>query len=330
MYTFLAGLPAILAVLGFISYQLLRGKTPGEKNVSDVVAKLRQQIGDQPEYQGLRPEQLERRIQSDQQLRGQINEQDYRLLRRVLRDQHQQTLVVYVVLVVLFLVGTGAFLAIRPHPLVITDFHLTSLNSTAHDVPVDLDSLLATWTSTGDAEDVTVSFENVRSGARTGPLRVGSADGHLVIPPEAYHALLTERARNGANPFRIVIQTAGRAYESNTFDVLVGMTVAVVRTARDSVQVGALIDNTLIPNYTFQGRLLLHKHSPGLHLLTFGDTMHYGRSTFHVAAPESIDWGLSKFAYFGPDDDRRVRVALYIDPILPAGDSRRPAQGRHP
>jgi hypothetical protein len=177
---------------------------------------------------------------------------------------------------------------------------------------VDLDPLIVKWSSSGEPEDITASLENPRNSAKTQIVRTSSSEGKAAFSPESYKDLLLDRKPGGSNPFRVVIQTQHNSFMSSEFQVHVGISVAIIRTEKNVVSIAPLVDNSQVPFYSFQGKLLLPKRGK-LEYVTFGDDMTYGHMKFKVDHPELIDWNSAKFAYFGPNDPRAVRTVKYIN-----------------
>jgi len=103
---FLSGLPAIIAILGFVTYQLLRRFEKGDKLTQSIIDKLKISSPELAEkYSGLRPAQLEQLLKQDQALKKLVTEEDYKLLGMALRHQFIKSIIVYVIVVILFVTG---------------------------------------------------------------------------------------------------------------------------------------------------------------------------------------------------------------------------------
>jgi hypothetical protein len=81
---FLAALPALLAIAGFVVYNLLGHQSKAQQITRDIVAKLRRDAPAQAEsVANLGPRQLAARLREETKLRQSVNDQDFQLLTRV-------------------------------------------------------------------------------------------------------------------------------------------------------------------------------------------------------------------------------------------------------
>src|SRR5579859_5424416 len=154
-YQFLSGLPAILAVLGFVAFTLLRGKILDDQVVREIVGKLRTQgTIDAKIYGAMTPARLKATLDADRSLRAAVDERDFELLKQSLRQQFAIRVVVYVVLAAIFVFGVAMYVyqATRPKKLIVSGIRVASTVSTAKGLAVDADPLEVTWTADGPAE----------------------------------------------------------------------------------------------------------------------------------------------------------------------------------
>src|ERR1051325_9215508 len=100
--SFLSALPAILALTGFIVYQLIASKGSADPVVLRIVQKLRHSAPTKLPQKKLNANQLENLLQQDNALKQLVSEQDFQLLRQVLRQQFIISIVVYSLCAALF------------------------------------------------------------------------------------------------------------------------------------------------------------------------------------------------------------------------------------
>ena len=311
--TFLAALPALLAVLAFVVYYLISHQSKGYDLTRDIVEKLRQQsAGDVAGLERLTPQQLAAKIKADYQLRAKVEKNDRDLLERVARQEFVRSLVVYGLIALLFLAGVGSFVYLqsRPTPLALSGWHLESDNPDARGWAVDLDELLVSWKAQGAPEDVSLHLENVQTGRATAPVRVSSAQQRVRFRPEDYRLLLDERERGKYNRVRVAARTRLGVVTSEEFELRVGLKVLAVPVREDqAVWVVAMIDNTSLQNYHYQAKLVVWPRDSTVPV-SFGDDMRTPKTVFEVANFDQLNWSTAKIAYFGPDDSRLVRTGL--------------------
>lgn len=311
---FLASLPAILALVGFVVFHVLKSRRAADPILVRIVEKLN---ADAPasamRLEGLQARQIARLLERDQSLRQSVGEANIGLLRQVARQQHVQEIVVHCCIVVLFFLGLGGFLVVQLSPKVATmsGWSLRSTNPEANGLPVDTDTLELTWVAEGPAEDVTVCLENPQTGARSVDLRTRTSQQRIQFAREDYRNILLSRERAGSNRIRAVARTKNDAFYSAEFVLMVGIEIMILPVEDDkAVWVAALIDNSSINNYVFDGKGLVHRRDGQFDPFSFGDTFKNPKTIFPVAAFDEMDWATAKFAYFGPDDSRIVRTQL--------------------
>jgi hypothetical protein len=313
----------MLAILGFVVFQLLRGRTSG-RITSEIVAKLRNDVpADADRLKGLRPAQLERRIAGDQTLKRHVDKQDFKLLQQALHQEFITSLVVNILAAILFIVGVAMFVyqSTRPKPLGVSSIHVESDVTEAQGWAVDLDPIKVTWHADGEPTDVDVFLEHTQTGQRSGKVRVRASAGAVVIAPSDYSSILADRKKGASNAVRAVVQGPRSSFTSENVELRIGITVMVLATLDDGshkgrLKVAALIDRSSIPFYSFKARIALFKKKAVADGVTFGDEMIYGKSSFTVGEPTKIDWDRLRIIYFGPDDNRLIRFETVIDDNL--------------
>lgn len=322
---FLSSVPAILGIVGFVAYHLLRSQPGGDTISRTIVDKLRVQSSARlPE--NIRAKDLNNWLHSDLQLRQAVSEQDFRLLQQTLRQQHRESILVYLIVCILLLVSVTLYVysELRPKPLTLRAFRLESVVPAAKGLAVDTDTLRLSWETDGDADDIDLALQNVQTGRTTEWVHVSSTQQAILFPQDLYARILSERQRGGFNRVRAVARISGATRTSDEFRLCVGITVmAYFDHEDDDLCVTALIDNTSIPFYTFQAKVLVWTRGAKRELLSFGDTMRTPKTCFRVIDPNRVRWSELQVAYFGPDDDRTVRTTTLVDEEAIAAKSKR-------
>ena len=308
--SFLAILPAALAVTGFVIYRFLVSQTESSRITSEIVEKLR---ADMPERSSqlanLPARQLSLELVRDHELRRTVGDKNFELLQLVLKQEHKRSLVVYGICAGLFLIGMSAFIYVqaRPEPLVVDGWHLESVDSRAKGLAVDLDDLRLSWKATGPAKDVSVVLENIQTGRRIEALKVNSGTGSAVFQSDSLSPLLSERHFKRQNRVRAVMTLPTGDVTSPEFSLHVGMRVmALPDPAEKSLTIAALIDNRLVQDYAFEGKALTWRKKAPVEPRTWGGAM-TGKQKFMIPEFEDYDWASLKMVYMGFDDLRTVR-----------------------
>lgn len=320
MYTFLSSLPALLAVLAFVVFHLLRGRSSG-RVTARIVDKLRKDVPESAQaFAGLKPAQLERRLEKDQDLRKLVDRQDFQLLRQALRQEFVQSLVVNCLAALLFTIGVGLFVyqVTRPKLLSVGSIHMESDASAAEGWAVDIDPLIVTWTSDGESEDVSVGLENVETGRISKPQRVAATAHRVTLAPGGYSEVLQNRNMDGINRVRVVIQGAKASFRSDEIALKVGFTILLVavpsqQSSDAEVTVAAMIDQQRVAFYSFDAKVALFRKNTVADNVMLGEHFPYDGKPATVDHPKTIDWKRTKIIYLGPGDSRLVRIDLLID-----------------
>ena len=314
---FLSSLPAIVGILGFVVYQFLKSNSQGDQITKKIVEKIRSQSPEiASDIQGLSPAQLDKKLELDHDINRLVGKQDYQLLKQALRQQFLTTLTVFMICGTLFIVGVSlfAYTSARPEPLKINQLHLESVDPDAKGLAVDLDDLSVSWTRAGKDEDVGFQLQNPQTGRTSDLLRTSSREGRIVFPRKSYEQILDDRELRESNRVRIVCQTSKTTFVSDEFQLKVGIQVLTFYDpARQTLETTALIDNSSIPNYIFDAKIVVWRRHPKVQLVSFGGTMKNPKTVFVIADPHSYDWDTLKLAYFSPDDPRIVRTMYMID-----------------
>ena len=316
-YKFLSALPAVLAILGFVIYQILKRNSQGDQVTKQIVDKVRSQAPDVAAHlQMLTPSQLDKKLTLDQETSRLVSKQDFQLLKQALRQQFLITVIVYAICGLLFVFGVSmfAYTSTRPEPLKIDQIHLESTDPDAKGLAVDLDDLRVSWSSTGKPEDVTFQLQNPQTGRFSEALRTSSLQGSIVFARKNYEQILSDRELRGTNRVRVLCQATSKKFLSEEFPLKVGIEILTFYDpGHQSIETSALIDNSSIQNYVFEAKIVLWQRRPKPKPVSFGDTMRNPRTVFVIADPHSYDWDTLRLAYFGPDDSRIVRTLYMVD-----------------
>ena len=310
---FLASLPAVLGLAGFVIFYFLRRNQRGDQITREIVAKLRQGAPDRlPAHsENLTPTTLTRLVENDATLRSQISHQDFQLLRDALRQQFVTSLTVYGLCGFIFLVGVVlyTYVSIRPKPISVSSISVESADQVTGGALVDLYPLRVVWNSDGDPEDLSILLEDVNGHRRTSAKTVRSTEDKIIFDPEEYKIILTDRSHGGFNRLRAILQSAKQTFLSPEVRVSVGTTILVALMEPTRLKIIGIIDNSAIPYYNFEANLLVWASSSGhgAEPITYGGQIKYGDNDFHLDASAKYDWTTRKLIYFGPDDPHTVK-----------------------
>ena len=316
LYSFLAALPALLGLAGFVLYQLLGRSQVGDEITRRIVESLRKRVpsrlkGDER----LSGNQLERLLKGDQELQRLVGEQDFLLLQQALRHQFIISLTVYGLATAFCALSVVLFVrqAQAKQKLQVDHWSVASTAPNAGGLLVDLDALQVSWRSSGEPEDVRVYLENVQNSLRTAAERVPSSANSIRFGPEAYRGILSVRERNGSNRLRVVMQAKSLSFASDAFDLRVGLTILTLVDASGKLTVAALVDNTRVPFYDFQAKIVIPPSTSKTSYLSIGPNISYRFKPQQISVAARYDWNGAKGVYLGPDDARLARFQFLVD-----------------
>ena len=308
---FLAGLPALLGIVGFVVYQILQhfGKT--NAIVSAIVQKLRLAAPERVSDQRLTAGAVDRLLRRDDSLRRLISEQDFTLLKKVLNQQFVTALVVYVLCAALCVFGVLQYVR-QQNAIKISDIDVASPGRD-HTL-VDLDPLVVNWKNEGEAKQLRVYLENVVDHSRSQAYTVESTNRTVTFCPEDYRQIRRLRDKGQQNAFHVVLEGPNRVFTSNEFELRVCVQLLLVADAHKAT-LAALIDNTLVQGYSYEAKVALpRKKSLTPHVL--GGTI-TSKADWPLKKPDSIDWQSAKIVFFSPEHDQSiVRPSFLIDQSL--------------
>jgi hypothetical protein len=77
-----------------------------------------------------------------------------------------------------------------------------------------------------------------------------------------------------------------------------------------------MIDNSRIPNYDFEAKIVIPPRTATGRFVSVGPSILYRFKSLKIPNPRSVDWSAAKGVYLTPDDPRLVRFQFLIDGSL--------------
>lgn len=313
-YAFLAAIPALLAISGFVIFHLIGAHRQSNQIVQSIVGKLRQTSPDQASaLEGLTARQVSTKLRLDDHFRSLVSNQDFELLQTVTRHEFIKSLVVYGLIALLFLISIVAFvyLQTRPERIQLGLWSLESDHPDANGLAVDLDPLVLRWQAKGPQEEMDVFLENVQTRRRTESVRTTTTEQRAVFSREACRVLLDNRSVHGRNRVKAVARLKNTSFESQELPLMVGIKVmALADQERSQVILFAGIDNSRIDGYSFEAKVLAYRRPATDGPQTWGGEVRNGRENFPIENFATVRWDTAKVIYFGPDDRRLIRTEV--------------------
>ena len=313
--------PAILGLAGLFAYLWYGQAKVGGKLFQNIVTKLRRQPHLQiKDYETLSPARVKSLAEADKAIKDAVNDQDWRLLELLVKRQHSLTMAA--LLVSAALVGLSIWLISRPAPLSISPRVLSNPVKRAEGTLVDVDPILAEWTSDGPAERVSVFLENVDTGRRSVKKEVASDARSVTFSPEDFKEALGNRQHHGSNRLRSVTAWSHGTATSELADVAVGLIVEVLLNVLAIIDGKAEKRNLIVTTidgstqnmprkYCFSGDLILRDVQRHPVVMPLGTICNDGDGV-NLGDKVQIDWSARiGFVYNGPDDPKLVRVCVH-------------------
>ena len=312
IYDFLASLPALLGIAGFCIYQLMSSHRGDRSITLKILEKIRINNPEKFEkYSELNSRQLLSVLSKDNNLRKEINVQDFELARQTLKQRFITSIAVYTTCAILFVSSAIIFVyqETRTKPIKIENIRLSSSHPDAKGLAVDLDMLMIQWFSSGEPEDVNIYMENMDSKRRTREFFVHSSERLLTLDVDNYKSIVQNRTFREWNRIRVVIQSENKIFKSAEFKLFIGMEI-IGFNHDNEVTIAAMIDNALVQFYNFEARMIVWKNDE-FDSVSFGDKITGGKQKYQIENPQDYDWDNAKLVYLGPDDSRLVRTLIW-------------------
>ncbi|HJT71942.1 MAG TPA: hypothetical protein VJ731_17205 [Terriglobales bacterium] len=308
---FLAGLPALLGIVGFIAYQILQHFGKPNTIVAAIVEKLRQAAPERVPDHRLTAAAVDRLLRRDDGLRRLISEQDFALLKKVLNQQFATALVVYLLCGGLCVFGVVEYVK-QQNATKITG--ISVVGPDGENNLVDLDPLTVNWRSEGPSQQLRVYLENSTNQGRSKTYTVESTDRGVTFCPDDYRTIRPNRQKGGHNSFRAVLETADHVFTSEKFDLSVGFQLLLVADRRKAT-LAAMIDNSLVQDYPYEAKVVLPQKN-NVTPVVFGGNI-ISKKDWPLRAPDSIEWQSAKIVLLSPAQDRAfVRPSFLVDQNL--------------
>jgi hypothetical protein len=322
---------AILVLTGWLLQRLMQHHSRGSSVTEAILGKLRREAFLPTAYLSLKPRELAAQLGRDYELRLQVDEQDFALLQRALRQQFWLSMAAYPAAAALIAQTAFVLFQLRPVPPQVSHWELRSQDPEAEGRAVDTDDLLLTWKGTGCPQEAKVWLENAQTGRTIAPLRSSTLQGQLRFARGQYPELLSVRELHGANRVRAVMKTSGGVAMSPEWQLHVGITVLLHTDSADYVYVSSQIDNstTQLPKHTVQGAIITWEQKPEALSQGGGVGTKIEEGWFknpsakvplrHRLAAE--EWRRIAFAYFGEDgwrvrQDKRIPLDLMEQKLI--------------
>ena len=261
LFQFFRALPAVLGVVVFVIYFLLKRSIAEDPIVRAIIEKLQFTEPDfANRWAGLDSAQKESLLKSDNRFREKISLNDRKLLGRVLNHQFITKIFVYSLSGALLIAGIYFYL--QPKPLFIDSIQVQNTDTKSRDFIVDIDPITVTWTSTGTNGEVFAVLENIETGNQTKRIRGQASDGKIKFNADKYtnyDKILSNRFPNETNRLRAILYTNKESFQSKDFEVKVGVKIICYEHKPNKLIFNAIVDQTIIENFHFAPRLNLFK-----------------------------------------------------------------------
>ncbi|MFT3823924.1 MAG: hypothetical protein QM731_08385 [Chitinophagaceae bacterium] len=259
MNNFLLSLPAILGIVAFVIYLILKKSVTQDPIVKAIIDKLKYE---EPEFahlwEGLNASQKKELLKQNNNVRRKLESKDRQILDNALTHQFRTNIFVYFLCGLLLVIGIYLFL--KPKPLIIDNIQIQNTDSTNKDLLVDIDPVTVTWTSSGKDEEVYVTLENTETGKQTKKLRGQASDGSITFAVDPYtnfDKILTNRIPNRLNNIRVIFYAGSESFKSKPFALKVGVKVICYEELPNHLIFNAIVDQTIIDNFYFSPSLAL-------------------------------------------------------------------------
>lgn len=260
MYEFLAALPAMLGITGFVIYLIIKKSVSNDPVINSILEKLKYE---EPSYYKhilkLTPSEKSKILINDAKLREKVSEADRKIINRVITTHYRTNIFVYVICSLLLI--SGVYLYIRPKPLTISSIQIQNAETEDYDLIVDIDPIVITWISNGNNEAVEVVLENIQTGKQSERYKALASDGQIKILADDfynYDKILSNRTPNESNRIRAIIYSDNESFNSKPFELKVGVKI-ICYPESNMLIFNAIVDQYIIDNFHFAPQIALFK-----------------------------------------------------------------------
>lgn len=261
MIDFLTTLPAILGIVGFVIYLIIKKSASEDPIIKSILEKLKYE---EPSFyqniEKLSDSEKIKVLKTDYQLREKISEVDRKILDKSLTNQFRTNIFVYSLCVVLLIFGI--YLYSKPKALNIDSIEIQNTGNDDSDMIVDIDPIKVTWTSTGKDSEVFIVLENIGTGKQSKRYRALASDGFIIFKSNDFHnydKILDNRFPNESNRIRAIIYSNNESFKSKPFEVKVGVKIICYPEQPNILVFNAIIDQYIIENFHFAPKIALFK-----------------------------------------------------------------------
>ncbi len=334
---FFQSLPAVLGVTVFFVFLWVGQSRRWGNNFQDIISRLRNNPTlDVASYKKLSPLTALYVLSKDAEVKAEVNNQDYKLLKLLSVFQAALIVLVFVICAGMVLYSVSVFREdmFRPKPLVIEGIEFKAIEAQADGLLVDLDPIRVVWESRGEEMEVSVLLENIDTKSRTRRKITISSRRFVDFEPKDLRNILHNRNYKGKNRIRALLETSNDTFDSGIVSIFVGLQVKLVvqfllvQPGKDDRRINLLNasingwtqkllssrPNGILEQYCLKG-IFFSKQKSGAEMAQTVDSckkMSDIRGEVTLNWIDRIDWRKPyRFEYHGPDDPRLVRTQVY-------------------
>lgn len=322
MNQFFLSLPAILGVVVFVIYFILKKSISEDPILKTILNKVRTKSPRAySAFNSVTIKEREKLLRDDMSFRQILSLEELRVLEKALKNQFRTNIYVCSLCGFLLVAGIGLFIyqSLLPKPLIIDNIEIQDTDSAARKLLVDLDPVTVTWTMTGQDEEVYLALENAASGQQTKKIRVQASEGKIVFPHDPYDnydKILNNRIPLESNRIRVIVYGSKQTFKSKEFEIKVGVQILALASLPNRVDFIEEVDNRQVSSYLYIPRLALFEGA-GYDKPTYFEGREYASEhSFVIPHPETYFTDHYILVYASSQDDRIVRSTVELAEFL--------------
>ena len=226
---FLAGLPAVLGVGGYVAFQITRlreNASPILKAIVDIIKSKGQSL---PELDGrLTAKQVFALLQKSPELRKTLGEKDYSLLEFVMKRDERSHLLAIIGMAAALLMSLVAYGYIQTNKPKIVSASVSATNERSNvssSTPNTIDDLVVNWTHSGENKGFTVKAMNANKPEAVITKQVMAADHVLRMDSKEIRTLWPNPKLGEKTPLRIEFSDENGTTGFGPFDVVTALEI---------------------------------------------------------------------------------------------------------
>lgn len=248
---FLAGLPAVLGIGGYVAFYLSRSREQASPILKTIVEIIKQKGEALPDLDGrLTAKQVFGLLEKSPELRRRLEPKDYALLESVMKRDERSHVFAMIGLVVALLMSLGAYAYLQTFKPTIISVSIAAERPSGSPTTVanTIDDLIVNWSHSGDNQPFTLHVLNANSPNAKVTKQIMAADHTALLSASELRSLWPHPELGKKTPLRIEFSNDNGYKSFGPFDVVTALELMYFVEGRHLTVASMNGQGTLIPH----------------------------------------------------------------------------------